>query len=261
MRVYLLNRFQRRKFSSEAGFTIVEFIIASVVFSVILLLITSGIIELSRSYFKGVVSSRTQDTARNIVDAISQPLQFNGDNFQALMTQTYAGVKVNGFCIGTKRFSYILADATNPSTQSTINNNILVEDDVSLPPTSLIRCVSSTPPLNITGTNPPMSSGPYIELMSADMWLDRLQVCQVGNSSLYDVYVRVLYGPFTNSLFTRDINSTNQLAASPSLSGCGTLPVELYQCVGDATGLLGSEFCATSEFDTVVTQRVEPAQN
>lgn len=235
----------------ENGFTIIEFIIASFVFSIILLLLTGGLIKLSRTYFEGIVASQTQDTARNIVDAVSQPLQFNGDNFVQL-ADTGPGDSVHGFCVGTKRFSFILANPAQANTQSTLaaGSHVLLEDDVSKLSPSQVRCTNSTLPLDVTTPNPGPSGGPYIELMSANMWLNKLQVCQVS-TNLFNVNVRVLYGPVTPSLFNDDLQST-------SAAGCGTVPTQLYKCAGDNTGDLGSEFCAVSELDTVVEQRVVP---
>ena len=58
------------------GFTIVELLIATAVFSFILLVVTTGIIRLGNMYYKGVISSRTQESIRNIVSETSSAIQF-----------------------------------------------------------------------------------------------------------------------------------------------------------------------------------------
>src|SRR5690606_22524615 len=98
------------KISGQKGFTIVELMIATSVFSVVLLLCTYGLLAIGRSYYKGVTISRTQETARLIVDDVAEAIQFNG----GAVVLNPAG---RMYCIGSRRYSYALNEiksAANP---------------------------------------------------------------------------------------------------------------------------------------------------
>src|SRR5262249_25193419 len=79
-------RFTRRPDSRQAGFTIVELMVATLVFSTILIVITYGVLSFTRAYYNGVTNSTTQDTARNIISTISQAVEFNGSGINVTPT-------------------------------------------------------------------------------------------------------------------------------------------------------------------------------
>ncbi len=83
----------------QRGFTIAELMIATLVFSVILTVVTMGVISFSSRYYKGVHASTTQNTTRNIMDTITQAIQF-GD---ARVDPTGAN---NFFCAGGNVFMF-----------------------------------------------------------------------------------------------------------------------------------------------------------
>jgi prepilin-type N-terminal cleavage/methylation domain-containing protein len=89
------------KKTNNKGFTIIELLIATVTFSVILLIITGAIIQFSKVYYKGVVSSRTQEAARSVVDEVSKAAQFSPDFKED--TNAAGGL---AWCFGNKRFSF-----------------------------------------------------------------------------------------------------------------------------------------------------------
>lgn len=67
----------KNKSQSQAGFTIVELMIATLVFSMVLLVITFGVIHFTSSYYKGINSSNTQTTTQGAIDNITQAIQFS----------------------------------------------------------------------------------------------------------------------------------------------------------------------------------------
>lgn len=67
---------QSTRAKKQAGFTIVELMIATMVFSVILVVITVGVMYFTRSYYKGVYASMTQNAARDIADSVAHAVQF-----------------------------------------------------------------------------------------------------------------------------------------------------------------------------------------
>ncbi len=97
----------------QKGFTIIELLLATAVFSLVLVGATSALIQIGRMYYKGLTTSNTQETARRIMEDVSRNIQFSG----ATPTDTPGGglaVNYNGtdialisFCIGSLRYSYI----------------------------------------------------------------------------------------------------------------------------------------------------------
>jgi prepilin-type N-terminal cleavage/methylation domain-containing protein len=65
---------------NQKGFTVIELMIATAVFSLVLLICMTSIIEIGRLYYKGLVSARTQDTARQVNDDISGLLRYSSPN-------------------------------------------------------------------------------------------------------------------------------------------------------------------------------------
>jgi prepilin-type N-terminal cleavage/methylation domain-containing protein len=94
---------------SQAGFTIIELLVATAVLSIILLLVTTMMISIGNLYYKGVNQSRVQDSVRNITDEVSQQLELSGSK-PAVVSGTYVtptSVPINVYCIGSTRYSYV----------------------------------------------------------------------------------------------------------------------------------------------------------
>jgi prepilin-type N-terminal cleavage/methylation domain-containing protein len=66
-----------RKISNKKGFTIIELMIAVTVFSMVLLILSYGIINIGRMYYKNITSARTQEASRSVMDEISGSVQFS----------------------------------------------------------------------------------------------------------------------------------------------------------------------------------------
>lgn len=102
----------------SAGFTIVELMIATTVFSFVLLLCTFGLTRIGQTYYRGVTASRTQAAARTISDNIVQSIRFGGTS-STISTAGAVG-SVQTTCVGRGRYVYIqgnapVRDAANPS--------------------------------------------------------------------------------------------------------------------------------------------------
>jgi prepilin-type N-terminal cleavage/methylation domain-containing protein len=87
---------------SQNGFTIVELMVASVVFSTVLVVVTVGVIRFTNGYYRGINSSTTQATAQNAMDTVSQSVQFSSGGTLA------GGISGNDgyFCAGSKVFTF-----------------------------------------------------------------------------------------------------------------------------------------------------------
>ncbi len=203
-----------------------ELLIASTVFSVILLLVTTGIIQIGRTYYKGALQSRTQETARNIIDEISRGIQFSGievvprQSFDAA-AEPYPQVGGRyGFCVNNIGYAYILDKQLAASVVNTDQRSkTLVSYNRS--------CIGYSAPdidIHVGGK----------ELLGIGMRLTKLDVHRVvGTTDLYTVTVEVASGD--RDLFT---------PPSPLISN---------GCRGGA----GGQFCAISRLTVTVQKRVQ----
>lgn len=221
-----LDRKQR-----QGGFTIIELMLATAVFSLILLLATASLIQVSRMYYKGVTSANTQAAARGIIDDISRPLQFSGDTPLTGGPQTFGSLTVSSFCLGTQRFSYVVDRQLKDAPDYALNQSqhVLWRDTM----TSSATC----DPLDLTDAAP--SDGQSIvpsdgvEMLTPNMRLSRdIRPTQIGTSGLWEVHAWVVYGD--EDLLDR---------SDPARITC-------------AGGVIGAQFCAVSELSTVVTRRL-----
>lgn len=81
----------------RSGFTIVELMIATTVFSVILLIMSAGLIYIGKVYYKSVAQSKTQEAARAIISDVSRAIQFDGRDVI---------IKNDVVCIGDTMFAF-----------------------------------------------------------------------------------------------------------------------------------------------------------
>jgi prepilin-type N-terminal cleavage/methylation domain-containing protein len=215
-----LKRQQYR--ASAEGFTIVELLVATVVFSVVLLVATAGILQIARVYYKGVTESNTQNTARAIIDDISQGIQFSGG---AVSNATSGATGSNlYFCIGDTRVSYVQGwqVENNPVTAKNQGWHALVQD------TPAGGCNGSTG-AQVIRDNQAVNGQ---DLMGVHMRLSALTVNAVGTNQ-YSIHVRVAYGD-------------DDLLNGPTTSTAA--------CKGIRAG---TQFCSVADLSTVVIKRVE----
>jgi type II secretory pathway pseudopilin PulG len=221
--------------SETAGFTIIELLIATLVFSSILILITMGVISFNKAYYQGIVQTSTQNVARKVIEDISQAIQFNSSEFSVLTPDPDGS---QGYCIGGQRYSYLIGyQLVNGSPVGQQANHALVRDT---------PCDSSgsAQPLKSLGTLPAGST----ELLGQHMRLASLGVASQG-ADTFTVQVRVVYGD-------------DDLLCSPSVSGscdsAATMPSPDDFQKGDlqCKPQVGSQFCAVSELATTVEQRI-----
>lgn len=94
-----------RQPASQDGFTIVELMIATLVFSVILTIITMGVISFSNRYYKGVYASSTQNVARTIMDSTAQAIEFGSAAVTPTGSNSY-------FCAGGSVYMFNTSEGT-----------------------------------------------------------------------------------------------------------------------------------------------------
>lgn len=223
-------QFKKQSITNKKGFTIVEFLVATTVFSIILLVVSMAILQIGKAYRRSMNVSNTQAATRNLVDTVAQSIQFS------------AGSKINatfpppsdttvGFCFGNKQFLYVTGRQISQTTGSTKTENaFVVREHNNCGGESIIGGVSS--------------AGSPKELLGKGMRLSRFSVS--GGGRIYTVSARVVYGD-------------DDLLCSPSVAGscapAGTLTNYNLSDLTCKSGS-GSEFCAVSDLSVRVQQRL-----
>lgn len=90
---------------SNKGFTILELMIATTAFTVLLAIVVTAFLQVGRMYVKGVNLSLVQEDTRNITDSISNDIRFSGQ------TPTLGHISNGYFCVGNHRYKF---KPTNP---------------------------------------------------------------------------------------------------------------------------------------------------
>jgi prepilin-type N-terminal cleavage/methylation domain-containing protein len=211
--------------SRQRGFTILELLIATTIFSVVLLIATTGIIRIGNIYYKGITASKTQETIRNISNELSSTIQFAGD------IKTNGPNPANSFCLGDTRYTYYI--------------NSKYTKDLNLESSTGLYSESLTP-----GSACAMCSGACVlgskQVLGNNMRLLSLIVNPIVGTAnnVWQVRAKVAYGD--NELLTHYTNNGALIAPpiSPDTANC-------------KSGIAGSSFCSTAELDTLVKRRLE----
>lgn len=218
---------KKRLVTDKKGFTIIELIIASSVFGVVLLIAMTGILYIGRAYYKGIITSRTQETARSIVNEISSSFQYGG----VTPVTSPAVDESTGFraqCIGKFRYSYVLDSRVNNNSDPGTSRHALWLDvigqgkacvplDLNLP----------VPEDDNTDKTSPDALAQRRELLPTNMRIDEFDVQQPAGRSFLNVNIRLIFG-------------------EQDLSPEGT-------CIQNR---FGGQFCAVSDQRTTVKKRL-----
>lgn len=93
-----MKKNNNQQFKQSAGFTVVELMIATVVFSTILIAVTFGVMHFSALYYKSVYTSETQNVARDISDQVANAVRFGTNT--VIPSQTSESSDDVSFCAG-----------------------------------------------------------------------------------------------------------------------------------------------------------------
>lgn len=238
--------------NTQQGFTIIELMYSMAIFSVILLAAAAGIIQIGRIYFKGVIASRTQNAARQVIDDISRPIQFSGQQPVLGGPVILSGVEVKSVCIGNDRYSYVIDGQVDtdvagydPATRKirhALWQDRMLTSAFCIPP----DLTQPTPSDGFTD-----SSIPGKELLSTHMRLTEFGVVPpaVGSSELrYFINIGVLYGD--EDLLECDDGAGGVVECSDPSAIRTTA-----RCTAGFSGI-SAQFCAASKLNTTVIRRL-----
>lgn len=207
----------------EEGFTLVELMIATAVYSLVLLIALLGITQVGRMYYRGLSAARTQEAARDVMDDVSREIQFSSSTVQL------SGAKT--LCIGNKRYAFDmnkrLVDGAPQNAREA--NHALQKDS---PGAAAVGCPAVANQSDLTRP---------IELLSNNMRLAKFSVTPVGgsNNQLWNVTIKVIFGE-------DDLLTGLNMATGDSSNA---------QCTGST--YIGGQFCAVSELSTTVVRRLK----
>lgn len=204
------------------GFTIIETLLAIAVFSLILILLVTGVMQISRSFMRGVNTTALQSTTRSISDRLSQDLQVS----------TYSGsinqvAELQYFCVGGNQYVF------TPGVEYTKSNGT-----VGLVVTRMSTPDCSAPALPLAGQTQLLSEHTRV------LFLKITRATSVSTGSYYKLSIAL--GAGASDLFCLQNDATCEPASSDEVYG------ESVKC---QTGS-GSEFCAVSKLNVLVQPRI-----
>lgn len=217
------------------GFTIVELMVATTAFSVILLVLTAGILQIGKTYQKGVTQSKTLNATRAIIDEVAQTIQFaGGDIYGPIESALTPPSDSVAYCIGGRLFSYVAG------VQLSQANHVLVSQPVS-------TCSGVVPqelPNGATGSN-------LTEYLGERMRLSKFIIEKQPNVDLYKITVRIIYGD--DDLLCRSTEAGECASNTVLTADVLRSDADVLACKDISSG---SQFCATSELTTTVERRL-----
>lgn len=167
--------------------------LAMAVFSLVLVAAAAGLIQVGRVYYKSVITTRTQDTARAVIDEVSRSIQFSGDE-PRIVTDAEGNSTV---CTGGNRYTANVGQQAGEG-----SDPALFKDDS---------------PLGCDNSVSLASDG--IELLGNNMSITRFEVLPItGSVDRYEVFVWIAYGD-DDVLETDPNDSTRRICRTVSLGG------------------------------------------
>lgn len=202
----------------QAGFTIVELMIALSVLSVVLLISTLTLAQLGRLFSKGLTQANTQNIARNLLNTVSSDIQFGNAD-----PRVASAGSSTSFCLGATRYTYIPhtpLDASHP--------HVLWRDQMTTPDV----CI----PYDLTAYSNPDTAPGAVPGSGVELLGDNMQITSGGarrpSPNTYEISVTIAYGD----------NTVVQVDPVTGVTSC-------------VSGR-GSEFCAVAALTKIVTRRV-----
>lgn len=177
----------------QAGFTIVETMIAISVFTVLALLTTLVVIQIGRSYQLAATKTQLLDASRQVHATFTQTVQYGADVSSSVGTAS----GFNVWCAGTTRFAWKVSDSSHYYTYTSAGGGSLYSDTVAGPN----ACSSAFAPNSAKRLLPPQSF--VTEFVPQQV---------TGNPNLYSLSTRFGVG-------TPDMFSGNDVVNGSCLSG------------------------------------------
>ena len=218
----------------QHGFTIIELLIATAVFSVVLLTLSAAIIQIGRIYSKGVTAARTQEITRNLVSDIADAIQLTPGQITTTGLTNPQDHTTQGLCVDDRRYSFVLGQ------QRLDDKHALVVDTVNGGCVGAPAQNLTNPPANLAGT----------ELLDGRMRLSNLSINETApGSGSYRITARVVYGDDDLLCATGFSCTDNSVMSAAQISAARDLRCKDIRA--------GTQFCSASELSTIVERRMQ----
>lgn len=204
----------------QSGFTIIELMMATFAFSVVLLIASNAIVQIGRMYYKGQIQSRTQETARNISEEVTRSFQFTGGRYVPVSPDVADGWPDNQqqFCINDTRYTVFIDQQVRSGVQGLNAKRLNAAD----------QCKG-------------VADGR--ELLGENMRVLHFEVNELDPKTFL-IDIRLAYGD--NDLLTH----------YPDNAAEDTDPIDAPDDATCKSGVAGNHFCATSRLDNIVRKRL-----
>jgi prepilin-type N-terminal cleavage/methylation domain-containing protein len=211
--------------AKQAGFTIIELMIATTVLSIILLVASSVFLGIGTLYSKGSTASNLQNNLRNVVQSIGNSVEFSSDpitnnNSVTTLSVNSQPITLYSVCIGADEYNYVTGVQQGSNDDGNdVMQHVLWKDTVT------------------AGTCP---SPDQSEITTA-----ALPTGDIDLALPYEVVDNMSVG--TGDSVSIDIEGT---LAPPNGS-------DLYDpSTGQCNGAEGDQFCASAELSTTISRRL-----
>lgn len=208
------------------GFTIIELLVATLVFSIVLVVVLAAFVQISRLFYKGVNIANLHNDTRTITQDIENDIKFVQSAPQSFAdpvdpSRPWLPAGKGYFCIGLHRYTYNIGQQVNSSATFGIKRQT-------------ISYGSGCPSAALApGTNPE-------ELLDNGMQLNSISIDCKGSRCLVNVHV-IFYGGTPDIFTTKLSNYTRTPWTAPDA-----------ECTGSLTD---SQYCATADYNRTVLLR------
>jgi prepilin-type N-terminal cleavage/methylation domain-containing protein len=209
---------------SQRGFTIVELMIATTIFSFVLLIASSTAVQIGKRYYKTLAQIETQEVARAISEDLTRSFQFDSSGNGIVVGGSDPALYNKQFCVGDTRYTY------------SINKPIAGQDDIGF---RVQRIFASDPCAKTGGQGRDYGK----EILARNM-----RVLYFNKDTL----------AFTDEVYKLDFKiafGDNDLLTHYNNDGTPNSSVSLQQATCK-TGIAGSDFCAVAQLDNIVKKRL-----
>jgi prepilin-type N-terminal cleavage/methylation domain-containing protein len=224
---------RNNKTNKAKGFTLIELMLATTIFALVLIIMLASFLQIARMFYKGVSISSTNEATRSLVEEIVNDVRFAGDSSIACAASSCPSYR-KYFCVGNHRYTYITAP--NKGGGAKVSGT-----DVSSPQPSTINAgvvqdtVFGCPPPTTSGSNPR-------QLLGLNMQLNDLEFRPADNGVFVHAHV-LLYGAVDTvfASYAQPTHSPSQALLDPDAHCSGSL--------------FDTQLCATADFKTTISTR------
>lgn len=218
--------------NKQAGFTLVELLLALAFVAFVLIFATTTIIQVMRTYNKGLAVKEINQTARAAMEDMSRIIKVsNANTIVSLATTspdvTGASANQGRVCLSSVSYVWNFGSAsTNRYTDGSRVGFARVND------TGGSMCLGSP------GSYPQVPKANATEMLTGNVWVQQLTVVPGVNGKFYDIFIQF---------------STSDDPTNPALTTSWTdpTPANRVVCRGGGVG----QFCAVASFSTSVNAR------